>query len=181
MIDVGLANHYREGMATDDSADAVARRPVRALRVEDLDDLDRRLIDLLQRDGRASYAELGEAVGLSPAGARLRVLRLQERQVLQIVAVTDPLALGYGQMAQIGIVVDGDVRAVADAIGEIDDVIYVVLTAGSFDLMVEVVATDTDALFSVVNDKVRRVPGVARAETFTYYGIHTHRFTWGVR
>ena len=153
------------------------------LRVDDLDDLDRRLIDLLQRDGRASYADLGEAVGLSPAGARLRVLRLQERRVLQIVAVTDPLALGYGQMAQIGIVADGlvGVRAVADAIAEIPEVIYVVLTAGSFDLMVEVVATDSEALFSVVHDQVRRVSGVVRAETFPYYGIHTHRFTWGVR
>jgi Lrp/AsnC family transcriptional regulator for asnA, asnC and gidA len=153
------------------------------LRVDDLDDTDRHLVALLQADGRASYADLGEAVGLSPAGTRLRVLRLQERGVLQIVAVTDPLALGYGQMAQIGISVAGgaDVRAVADAVALIDDVIYVVLTAGSFDLMVEVVATDTDALFAVVNDRVRQVPGVARAETFPYYGIHTHRFTWGVR
>ena len=151
------------------------------VRVDDLDDLDRRLVALLQADGRASYADLGEAVGLSPAGARLRVLRLQERGVLQIVAVTDPLALGYGQMAQIGIVVDGDVRAVADAMAAVDEVIYVVLTAGSFDLMVEVVATDPDALLAIVNDRIRPVDGVARAETFTYYGIHTHRFTWGVR
>ncbi|HET7900666.1 MAG TPA: Lrp/AsnC ligand binding domain-containing protein [Candidatus Nanopelagicales bacterium] len=151
------------------------------VRVDDLDDLDRRLVALLQADGRASYADLGEAVGLSPAGARLRVLRLQERGVLQIVAVTDPLALGYGQMAQIGIVVDSDVRAVADAMAAIDEVIYVVLTAGSFDLMVEVVATDSDALLVIVNDRIRPVPGVARAETFPYYGIHTHRFTWGVR
>lgn len=153
------------------------------LRVDDLDDTDRHLVALLQADGRASYAELGEAVGLSPAGTRLRVLRLQERDVLQIVAVTDPLALGYGQMAQLGVGVAAgtSVRAVADAIAEIEDVIYVVLTAGSFDLMVEVVATDTDALFAVVDDRVRQVPGVARIETFPYYGIHTHRFTWGVR
>jgi len=152
-------------------------------RVDDLDDTDRHLVARLQADGRASYADLGEAVGLSPAGARLRVLRLQERGVLQIVAVTDPLALGYGQLAQIGICVEGgaDVRAVADSLALIDDVIYVVLTAGSFDLMVEVVATDTDALFAVVHGQVRKVPGVARAETFPYYGIHTHRFTWGVR
>jgi len=153
------------------------------LRVDDLDDTDRRLVALLQADGRASYAELGEAVGLSPAGTRLRVLRLQERGVLQIVAVTDPLALGYGQMAQLGVVVapGTHVRAVADAIAEIDDVIYVVLTAGSFDLMAEVVATDSDALFAIVDERVRQVPGVARIETFPYYGIHTHRFTWGVR
>jgi len=97
--------------------------------------------------------------------------------------VTDPLALGYGQMAQLGVVVapGTHVRAVADAIAEIDDVIYVVLTAGSFDLMAEVVATDSDALFAIVDERVRQVPGVARIETFPYYGIHTHRFTWGVR
>jgi Lrp/AsnC family transcriptional regulator for asnA, asnC and gidA len=147
----------------------------------ELDDLDRHLLALLQADGRASYADLGAAVGLSAAGARLRVLRLQERGVLQVVAVTDPLALGYGQMAQLGVVVDGDVRAVADAMAAIDDVIYVVLTAGSFDLMVEVVAVDSDALLTIVNERVRPVPGVARVETFPYYGIHTHRFTWGVR
>ncbi len=158
-------------------------RPAEArLRVDDLDATDRRLVALLQDDGRASYADLGAAVGLSPAGTRLRVLRLQERGVLQIVAVTDPLAVGYGQMAQIGVVVAGgsDVRAVADAISAEAAVIYLVLTAGSFDLMVEVVATDTDDLFDVVG-RVRAVPGVARAETFPYYGIHTHRFTWGVR
>lgn len=162
--------------------ESTAQTPVQdRVRVDDLDDLDRRLVALLQADGRASYADLGEAVGLSPAGARLRVLRLQERGVLQIVAVTDPLALGYDQMAQLGIVVDTDVRAVADAMAAIDEVIYVVLTAGSFDLLVEVVATDPDALFAIVNDRIRSVPGVARAETFVYYGIHTHRFTWGVR
>jgi Lrp/AsnC family transcriptional regulator for asnA, asnC and gidA len=147
----------------------------------DLDDVDRHLLALLQADGRASYTDLGAAVGLSAAGARLRVLRLQERGVLQVVAVTDPLALGYGQMAQLGVVVDGDVRAVADAMAAIDDVIYVVLTAGSFDLMVEVVAVDSDSLLTIVNERVRPVPGVARVETFPYYGIHTHRFTWGVR
>jgi Lrp/AsnC family transcriptional regulator, regulator for asnA, asnC and gidA len=149
--------------------------------IDDLDEIDRLLVALLQADGRASYADLGEAVGLSPAGARLRVLRLQERGILQIVAVTDPLALGYGQMAQIGVVVDADVRTVADAMAAIDEVIYIVLTAGSFDLMVEVVATDPHHLLTIVNEKVRPVPGVARVETFPYYGIHTHRFTWGVR
>jgi len=148
-----------------------------------LDDTDRTIIELLQADGRMPFTRVAEQVGLTEGAIRQRVQRLTDAGVLQIVAVTDPLALGYGQMAQIGISVDGgaDVRAVADSLALIDDVIYVVLTAGSFDLMVEVVATDTDALFAVVHDQVRKVPGVARAETFPYYGIHTHRFTWGVR
>ena len=150
-------------------------------RDDKLDATDRALITALQSDGRLGYAELGELVDLTPGGARRRVVRLQERGILQIVGVTDPLKLGYKQMAMLGIVVDGDVAETADALGKIEDVVYVVTGAGSFDILVEVIAEDTDALFDVITRKVRRVEGVARTETFTYYGIHTHRFGWGTR
>ncbi len=146
-----------------------------------LDAIDRALIVALQEDGRLTYAELGELIGLSSGGARLRVLRLQERGILQVVGVTDPLKLGYERMAMIGIAVDGDIRAVADEIGAIDGVIYLVIAAGTFDLLVEVIAVDADALFELINERIRRVPGVASAQTFSYYSIHTHRFTWGPR
>lgn len=146
-----------------------------------LDSIDRSLIVALQHDGRLTYAELGELVGLSSGGARLRVLRLQERGILQVVGVTDPLKLGYERMAMIGIEVDGDIRAVADTIGAIDGVIYLVLAAGTFDLLVEVIAADSEALFELINERIRAVPGVAKAQTFSYYSIHTHRFTWGPR
>lgn len=148
-------------------------------RPEALDETDEHLLALLQQDGRLSYAELGERVGLSAGGARMRVLRLQERGVLQVVGVTDPLKLGYQRMAMLMVRVDGDVRQVADAIDAIEGVIYQVMGAGSFDLLVEVIARDTEELFALVNDRIRRVEGVAAVETFGYYGIRTHRFTWG--
>lgn len=150
-------------------------------RDDKLDTIDRALITALQGDGRLGYAELGELVGLTSGGARRRVMRLQERGILQIVGVTDPLKLGYQQMAMLGIEVAGDVAETAAALGEIENVVYVVTGAGSFDILVEVIAEDSNSLFDVITRQVRRVPGVARTETFTYYAIHTHRFGWGTR
>ncbi|SDL35823.1 Lrp/AsnC family transcriptional regulator [Microbacterium azadirachtae] len=148
---------------------------------DDVDDIDHTLLAALQRDGRTGYAELGELVGLTAGGARKRVKRLEDRGILQIVGVTDPLRLGYRTMAMVGIVADGDVDEIATALNEMQDVVYVVLTAGRFDLLVEVIATDPGAVFELINQKIRSIHGVARAETFTYYGIRTHRFEWGTR
>jgi Lrp/AsnC family transcriptional regulator for asnA, asnC and gidA len=147
----------------------------------DLDDIDRALIVALQLDGRLTYAELGEQVGLSAGGARLRVRRLEERGILQVVGVTDPLRLGYERMAMLGVTVQGDARRIADAIGALEGVIYLVIGSGPFDLLVEVLAETPDALFAIVNDQVRAVPGVVSVQTFDYHAIHTHRFIWGPR
>jgi Lrp/AsnC family transcriptional regulator for asnA, asnC and gidA len=147
----------------------------------DLDDIDSALIVALQQDGRLTYAELGELVGLSAGGARLRVRRLEERGILQVVGVTDPLLLGYERMAMLGVTVMGDARSVADTLGSLEGVIYLVLGSGPFDLLVEVIAPDADAMFALVNERVRSVPGVASVQTFSYYSIHTHRFIWGPR
>ena len=147
----------------------------------ELDDIDRALVVALQLDGRLTYAELGEQVGLSAGGARLRVRRLEERGILQVVGVTDPLRLGYERMAMLGVTVQGDARAVADAIGALEGVIYLVIGSGPFDLLVEVLAETRDALFAIVNDQVRAVPGVVSVQTFDYQAIHTHRFIWGPR
>ena len=154
---------------------------VEAYKDDRLDAVDRTLIAALQEDGRLGYAELGELVGLTAGGARRRVVRLQERGILQIVGVTDPLKLGYQSMAMLSIVVEGDVSEVADALGAIEGVIYVVVGAGSVDLLVEVIAEDQEALFDLISRRIRRVPGVIRTETFSYYSIHTHRFAWGTR
>ncbi|MBP1326034.1 Lrp/AsnC family transcriptional regulator for asnA, asnC and gidA [Leucobacter exalbidus] len=145
----------------------------------DLDATDRTLLDALQQDGRLGYAELGNLVGLTGGGARKRVMRLEEHGIVQIVGVTDPLRLGYRSMAMVGIVADGDVEEIARKLNEIENVVYVVISAGSFDLLVEVIAKDQDAIFQVINGRVRRVPGVSRMETFPYYSIQTHRFGWG--
>lgn len=146
-----------------------------------LDDIDRRLVEALQRDGRASYADLSELVGLSPAATRLRVQRLLDASVVQVVGVTDPLALGYPVMAALGVRVERNVREVADRIAAIDGVIYVVFTSGSFDLLVEVICEDSSRLLTVIDDEIRAITDVRSVESFTYFGIHTHRFVWGTR
>ena len=145
-----------------------------------IDAIDRAIIRQLQVDGRASYADLAAEVGLSAPAVRQRMQRLMETGLLQVVAVTDPLRLGLPVMAMVGIEVDGDIRAVADAVGAIDKVIYVVLTSGSFDLFAEVVCADMDQLFEVVNDRLKSIDGVKATESFVYFDIHTHRFNWGV-
>jgi Lrp/AsnC family transcriptional regulator for asnA, asnC and gidA len=130
-----------------------------------LDETDRQLVEALQRDGRASYADLADMVNLSPAATRLRVQRL----------------LGYPVMAALGVRVERNVRAVADRIADIEGVIYVVFTSGSFDLLVEVLCEDSARLLTVIDDEVRAIEGVRSVESFTYFGIHTHRFVWGAR
>jgi Lrp/AsnC family transcriptional regulator, regulator for asnA, asnC and gidA len=145
-----------------------------------IDAIDRAIIRALQDDGRASYAELAATVGLSPPAVRQRMQRLIESELLQVVAVTDPLKLGLPVMALVGVEVDGDIREVSEAVGAIDEAIYVVLTSGSFDLFVEVVCADMDQLFDVVNDRLKQIPGVRSTESFVYFDIHTHRFNWGV-
>ncbi|HUH53743.1 MAG TPA: Lrp/AsnC family transcriptional regulator [Microbacteriaceae bacterium] len=145
----------------------------------DLDETDRKLIAALQRDGRYGYTELGELVGLTAGGARRRVMRLEKRGVVQIVGVTDPLRLGFQSMAMVGIVANGDIEAIAKKLGEIESVVYVVLTAGQFDLLVEVLAEDQQKMFDVINSQIRPIEGIMRAETFSYYSIRTHRFGWG--
>ncbi|HVQ87000.1 MAG TPA: Lrp/AsnC family transcriptional regulator [Actinomycetes bacterium] len=143
-----------------------------------VDAVDKAIIRALQVDGRTSYADLAAEVGLSAPAVRQRMQRLTDSGLLQIVAVTDPLKLGLPVMAMVGINVDGDIKSVADQLGMIDAVVYVVVTSGSFDLLVEVVCADMAELFSVVNDRLKVVPGVQAAESFVYFDIHTHRFTW---
>ena len=147
----------------------------------DLDDIDKRIVTELQRDGRISYADLGPIVGLSPAAVRQRVQRILDSGVVEVVGVTDPQALGYPVMAMLGIQVDGDVVTIADEIGAIDRVIYIVMSAGSFDLMVEVISEDTLGLLDLINSQVKTIDGVREVESFVYFGIHTHRFGWAVR
>ncbi|MFJ6725074.1 MULTISPECIES: Lrp/AsnC family transcriptional regulator [unclassified Streptomyces] len=150
-----------------------------AARIE-LDSVDRVLIRLLQRDGRASYTELGREVGLSAPAVRARVQRLTESGLMQFAAVTDPMRLGLPVMALLGIRVATAPQEVIAALEEIPGVIYLVATAGSFDLFAEVVCRDMDELYGLVNDRVRPLAGVREVESFPYFGIHVHRFTWDV-
>lgn len=146
-----------------------------------LDDVDKRLVELLQRDGRESYSGLAAIVGLSEAAVRQRVRRLIDDNVVQIVAVTDPLRLGFRRQAMVGLRTEGDIVAVADALAAIPEIDYVVFTSGSFDLLFEVVCEDDEHLLTVLNDKVRTIPGVRSTETFTYLRLHKQTYAWGTR
>lgn len=159
---------------------SVARREARPTPVA-LDDTDKAIIRELQVDGRSSYAQLGPKVGLSQAAVRQRVQRLIDKGVMQVVAVTDPLLLGFGLQAMVGIQAEGDLRAIAAELAALDEIDYVVVTSGRFDLLVEVVCEDHEALFELLNDVVRAIPGVRTAESFTYLHLEKQTYTWGTR
>ncbi|MHB8333816.1 MAG: Lrp/AsnC family transcriptional regulator [Acidimicrobiales bacterium] len=146
-----------------------------------LDDIDRQIIGHLQEDGRRAYGAIAGEVGLSEAGVRRRVQRLRDMGVMQIVAITDPLQLGYGREALVGIRVHGDVRLVADRVAAIDEANYVVMTAGSFDIIAEVIAVDDAALVHLLNDAIRSIPGVTEVETFLYLKLSKQTYTWGTK
>lgn len=146
-----------------------------------LDDVSKAIIEQLQEDGRRPYATIGKAVGLSEAAVRQRVQRLHDSGVMQIVAVTDPLQVGFSRAAMIGIRVDGDAEVVADALAAMAEVDYLVVCAGSFDILVEVVAEDDDHLLEVINRHIRAIPGVRSTETFVYLKLRKQIYTWGTR
>jgi Lrp/AsnC family transcriptional regulator, regulator for asnA, asnC and gidA len=146
-----------------------------------LDETNKRIIEQLQRDGRMSYAALAKVVGLSEAAVRQRVQRLLDTGVMQIVAVTDPLTLGFARQVMVGVRVEGDIRPVAEALAAIPEVDYVVICAGGYDLLAELVCTDDDHLLHLLNDKIRAIPGVKTTETFVYLKLTKQTYAWGTR
>jgi Lrp/AsnC family transcriptional regulator, regulator for asnA, asnC and gidA len=154
---------------------STAPRPV------NLDDVSKAIIEQLQADGRRSYADIGKAVGLSEAAVRQRVQRMTESGVMQIVAVTDPMQLGFTRQAMIGIRAGGDTRELAERLAEIPAIDYVVLTAGSFDLLAEVVCENDEELISLLNTSIRSLDGVQSTETFVYLRLQKQYYNWGTR
>jgi len=146
-----------------------------------LDDVSKAIIEQLQADGRRSYAEIGKAVGLSEAAVRQRVQKLNDSGVMQVVAVTDPMQLGFYRQAMIGIRVSGDTTLVAEALGKLTAVDYIVLTAGSFDILVEVVCENDDDLINLLNKEIRAIEGVQSTETFVYLKLLKQFYNWGTR
>jgi len=146
-----------------------------------LDDVSKAIIEQLQEDGRRAYAAIGKAVGLSEAAVRQRVQRLLDAGVMQIVAVTDPLQVGFPRQAMIGVNCEGDVEAVAEKIADMSEVDYVVITAGGFDLLVEVVCEDDDHLLDLISRRIRAVPSVRSTETFVYLKLRKQLYNWGTR
>ena len=146
-----------------------------------LTNLSKQIIEKLQQDGRRSYAGIGKAVGLSEAAVRQRVQRMVDAGVMQIVAVTDPMQLGFARQAMIGIRCTGDTTKVAEKLAAIESVDYVVLTAGSFDAIVEVVCEDDDDLLDLLNTQIRALPGVISTETLVYLKLVKQQYNWGTR
>jgi len=145
-----------------------------------LDDIDKAIIRHLQEDGRMSYADLGPAVGLSPAATRQRVLALLETGVMQIVAVTDPIKMGFAVQALVGFRVTGDLEAIANEISQLPEVDYLVITTGRFDLLAEIVAEDNEHFLRVLK-KIRSTPAVEASEAFTYLRLEKQSYDWGAR
>ncbi len=143
------------------------------------DDVSRAIIEQLQEDGRRPYASIGKAVGLSEAAVRQRVQKLVDTGVMQIVAVTDPLQTGFARQAMIAISASGDIEVVADELATIDEVDYIVVTAGSFDLLAEAVVEDDEHLLRLVNGRIRTIPGVTKTETFVYLKLVKQTYNWG--
>jgi Lrp/AsnC family transcriptional regulator for asnA, asnC and gidA len=149
--------------------------------VAGLDDISKAIVEHLQADGRRSYAAIAKSVGLSDAAVRQRVQRLLDSDVMQIVAVTDPLQLGFTRQAMVGIRAEGDTQLVADRLADLSEVDYVVTTAGSFDLIIEVVCEDDDELLDLVSRRIRTLPGVVSTETFVYLKLNKQHYDWGTR
>lgn len=165
-------------MMNDVSIDGAARRRNPGA---SLDAVSKAIIEQLQQDGRRSYATIAKAVGLSEAAVRQRVQRLLDSEVMQVVAVTDPLTIGFNRQAMIGIRCEGDIEPVAETLTAMEEVAYVVATAGSFDLMAEVVAEDDDQLLFIINKRIRAIPQVRSTESFVYLKLHKQTYTWGTR
>ena len=146
-----------------------------------LDDVSKAIIEELQQDGRRSYAAIGKVVGLSEAAVRQRVQRLIDNNVMQVVAVTDPLELGFARQAMIGIRARGELEPIADQLARMEEVDYVVITAGSFDLLAEVVCESDEHLLEVLSHRIRTIPDVVATETFMYLKLRKQTYSWGVR
>jgi Lrp/AsnC family transcriptional regulator for asnA, asnC and gidA len=147
----------------------------------DVDDTSKAIIKELQEDGRRPYATIGRAVGLSEAAVRQRVQKLIDTGVMQIVAVTDPVQLGFDRQVMIGINVEGDVEDIAAKLGAIPEVDYVVITAGSFDILAEAVVTDNDHMLRLIGRDIRSIQGIRRTETFLYLKLTKQTYNWGAR
>ena len=159
----------------DDGGNRRNRRP------DELSELDKRIIEHLQEDGRRAFTQIAAALGVSEAAVRARTNRMVERGILQVVGVADPGKLGF-QQALIGVRCEpGRLLEVADALAAMSEVDYVVVTAGRFDILIEAVAEDNEGLLAFLNERLQRVPGVRDTETFTYLRLVKQTYQFGTR
>jgi Lrp/AsnC family transcriptional regulator for asnA, asnC and gidA len=145
-----------------------------------LDQVNRRIIESLQRDGRRSFTAIARDLGISETAVRQRVQKLTDAGVIEVVAVTNPLMVGFDVMAMIGVQATSNLQDIADVVSSWDETSYVVILSGSFDLLVEVVCADNHHLIDLVQ-RLRDVEGVKSTETFMYLDLHKQTFSWGTR
>jgi Lrp/AsnC family transcriptional regulator for asnA, asnC and gidA len=147
-----------------------------------LDDLDKAIIQCLQSDGRRPYAQIGRQLQVPEATVRQRAERLISRGIVQVVGVTDPLAMGFQQPALIGLKVEpGKLDAIAEKIATLAEVTYLVVTAGRFDLVCEVVCEDNDHLLRVLTDRFAEIDGIRSTETLVELRFVKESYQWGTR
>ncbi len=138
-----------------------------------VDEIDQRIIEALQQDGRRPFTKIAADIGISEASVRQRVAHLINTQVMQIVAITNPVKLGFTMASMIGIRVSGErLLEAAQEISAFDEVIYLILCAGSFDILAEVVCRDNDHFLKFLTEKLYKVQGVQQAETYMYLRVY---------
>ncbi|MBA2950236.1 Lrp/AsnC family transcriptional regulator [Streptomyces himalayensis] len=145
---------------------------------DELDEADRALIRVLQRDGRASYRQLAEQSGVPYASARRRVLRLLDSGVVQIVTITNQLLYGHRVQAGVGVRVQGPMPEVVERLRQVPEIDVVAATTGPYDLLLEVSCADRAGLYRLTGSVLRGIPGVLTTETFNYIDIHKLPYTW---
>jgi Lrp/AsnC family transcriptional regulator for asnA, asnC and gidA len=145
-----------------------------------LDRIDQRLIEALQKNGREPFRRIAAEVGVSEATIRARYQRLCEDNILQVTGVTNPLGLGFEAQAMVGSRTSGAPEPVAEEIARWDEAGYVVVTAGQFDILVELVCADRRQLLAVTN-RMRELDGVVSTESFLYLELWKQLYDWGAR
>jgi Lrp/AsnC family transcriptional regulator for asnA, asnC and gidA len=154
----------------------------RSSRGHEVSDLDKRIIEHLQEDGRRPFTQIAADLGVSEAAVRARTGRLIEKGIMQVVGVTDPLKLGFQQQAMIGVKVEAArLIEVAEEIAAFPETDYVVVTAGTYDILVECIAEDNEALLQFLSERLRKIKGVRETETFVYLRLMKQSYQWGTR
>ena len=167
----------RSVQAAEDRAGA-RRGPVQ--RPRRLDEVDSAIIEALQANGREPFRRIAASVGVSEATVRARYARLCADGILQVTGVTNPLGLGFEAQAMVGIRTAGPPARVADELVRWDEAEYVVLTAGQFDILVELLCADRRELLELTN-RIRSLDGVVSTETFLYLELWKQLYDWGAR
>jgi Lrp/AsnC family transcriptional regulator for asnA, asnC and gidA len=140
--------------------------------LQSLDTIDQRIIEALRKDGRMAFAQIADQLNVSPGMIRIRYNRLIDQGFLKVAAITNPLRMGFTTMALIGIRAEGrKILQVAERISTLDEVIYMIVTSGRFDIFAEVICRDHEDLLRFITGKLSTIDGVRESESFMHLKI----------